>query len=91
MDAFLNELCDAHDFEHQLVAALPTGRAARTGVELTDLAEFPFAGLLPASLACDHCHESHTWNQKHAWIERAQASRLHVRPAIGAQKPQAAQ
>ena len=77
----------AVDIYFVVVACPNTGRAARTGVELTDLAEFPFTGLLPDSFACGHCHESHTWSQKDAWIERGQASRLHVRPAIGGQKP----
>jgi len=77
----------AVDIYFVVVACPNTGRAARTGVELTDLSEFAFVGLLPASFACQHCHELHTWSNKDAWIERQQASRLHIRPAVSIPKP----
>lgn len=38
-DAFLDELCDAYDFEHQLVNALPTVAAAAHSMELRDALE----------------------------------------------------
>ena len=77
----------AVDIYFVVVACPNTGRATRTGVELTDLAEFAFVGLLPESFDCQHCHESHTWSHKDAWIERHQGSRLHVRAAVAIPKP----
>jgi hypothetical protein len=58
-----------------------TGKATRTGVELPDISAFKFIALAPVSSACDQCSEVHTWSQKDAWIERRDASRVHVRAA----------
>lgn len=74
------------DIYYVVIACPNTGRAARTGVELTSIEQFAFAGLLPEQFACQHCYESHTWSHKDAWIERHQASRLHVRPAMSGSK-----
>lgn len=74
------------DIYFVVIACPNTGRAARTGVELTDLSEFAFAGLMPQRFACQHCSETHSWSNKDAWIEKHEASRLHVRAAISSTK-----
>ena len=56
-----------------------TGRATRTGCEIGDISAFKFMGLAPVDSACEHCTEVHTWTQKDAWIERRDASRVHIR------------
>jgi hypothetical protein len=58
-----------------------TGKATRTGVELPDISGFKFMGLSPVNSACEHCPEVHTWTQKDAWVERRDASRVHIRVA----------
>jgi hypothetical protein len=58
-----------------------TGKATRTGVEISDITSFKLVGLLPEECQCQHCHERHVWRQQDAWIERQQASRVHVRGA----------
>jgi hypothetical protein len=59
-----------------------TGKAVRTGIEIGEVDAFRFVGLIPQSCACPHCPERHTWTQRDAWIERQQASRVHIRAAI---------
>ena len=59
-----------------------TGKATRTGLELPDISGFTFMGLAPISSTCEHCPEAHTWTQKDAWIERRDASRVHVRATV---------
>jgi hypothetical protein len=56
-----------------------TGKATRTGCEIDDIAAFKFMGLLPVSSACEQCSEVHVWTQRDAWIERRNASRIHIR------------
>jgi hypothetical protein len=58
-----------------------TGKATRTGHEIEDMDQFKYVGLLPETTACVHCNETHTWTSKDAWIERHNASRVHVPPA----------
>jgi hypothetical protein len=56
-----------------------TGRATRTGHEVADIAGFNFVGLLPETVQCEHCSESHTWSQKDAWpVARQNASRVRL-------------
>jgi hypothetical protein len=47
-----------------------TGKATQTGHELSDLAQFKYVALLPESVRCEHCYETHTWTQRMAWITR---------------------
>ena len=53
-----------------------TGKATRTGCELSDISEFKFIGLQPQTAVCEHRHEIHTWTQQDAWIVRQIASRV---------------
>ena len=56
-----------------------TGKATPTGHEVDDISQFKFIGLLPETVQCEHCHESHTWTQKDTWpVARQNASRVHV-------------
>lgn len=72
---------------YQVVIECPnTGKATRTGLELSDIATFAFVGLLPESCQCQHCHEAHVWSQKDAWVERHGGSRIHVRSAVSSTK-----
>jgi hypothetical protein len=57
-----------------------TGKSTRTGIELSDMGAFSFVGLIPQRTSCQHCNEIHQWTQRDAWIERSQASRVHMRP-----------
>jgi hypothetical protein len=59
-----------------------TGKATRTGCEIDDMGAFKFVGLLPVNSPCEHCAEERSWTQKDAWIERRDASRVHVRAAV---------
>ena len=64
-----------------------TGKATRTGCELDDIADFRFIGLQPQPSVCEHCHETHIWTRRDAWVERQNASGVHVRAAVAKQTP----
>lgn len=63
-----------------------TGRGTRTGIEVPDIGSFDFRGLMPTTCLCQVCGHTHLWRHADAWLERQQASRVHIRPAIAAVK-----
>ena len=70
------------DVYYVVIECPNTGRALRTGLELSELGAFDFVGLMPESLPCQHCSQTHVWTKRDAWVERRTASRIRVRPAI---------
>jgi hypothetical protein len=70
------------DVYYVVIECPNTGRATRTGIEVADIAAFHFVGLQPTPCQCQQCPDVHVWTHKDAWIERHQASRVHVRAAI---------
>lgn len=75
------------DIYYVVIECPNTGRATRTGLELSELAAFDFVALLPQTCTCQQCHETHTWSRKDAWLERHPASRLRVRAAVARLPP----
>jgi hypothetical protein len=70
------------DIFRVLIACPNTGKATPTGHELPDLDAFKFIGLLPEEIACEHCHERHTWQRTDAWVEQRNASRVRYPPSV---------
>lgn len=72
---------------YEVVIQCPnTGKAIATGHELSDMEAFRFVGLLPETVACPFCPDSHTWTHKDAWIQGKNASRVRM-PASWTEKP----
>jgi hypothetical protein len=63
-----------------------TGKATRTGHDLSDLAQFIYLGLLPETVYCSHCGDAHTWTNRDAWLQRQDACRVHI-PAARRPEP----
>lgn len=73
---------------YAVVIACPnTGKSTRTGHDLSDIAQFKYVGLLPETVQCSHCNDAHTWSNQDAWIERKDASRVHIPAARKPEKP----
>lgn len=56
------------DIYHVVIQCPETGKAVRTGVELTNVTAFGAVAPRPRACACEHCGSWHVWSQHDAWL-----------------------